>query len=462
MQGKTALFKDRDEAGRCLAAKLEPFRGDDLVVLGLPRGGVPVARRVAETLGAPLDVVIARKVGVPFQPEIGMGAIGEDGVGIVHDAIVRAGRVTGRELDHARLRERVEVDRRVRCYRADRTSLPLAGRTAIVVDDGIATGSTAWTACRVARARGAARVVLATPVAPVRTLTALHDVADAQACVVTVDAIGAVGQWYRDFRHVTDDEVLACLRPTGRPQRNGGAWSTAPRDDEVEIPSGSACLPGRLTVPHDARSVVVFALGSGNARHSPRTRFVAHGLQRAGLATLVCDLLTPGEELDRYNVFDLGLLTRRLADITGWLRTTGPPGLTVSYLGTGTGSAAALWAAGEPGANIAAVVSISGQPGLVRPRLGAVTAPVLLIVPGAEDRGLGRLNREAVAQLRCPSHLTVVREAGDLFEEPRTLERVVIQATGWFLEHPRPTPAPALTTTPTSTPVPAPARQPIG
>ncbi len=149
------LFADRVDAGRRLAAGLQHLRGQDVVVLGLPRGGVPVAEEVARSLGAPLDVIVVRKIGVPFQPELGMGAIGEDGVRIVDVGVMEMTGATDREFGVVEARERTELERRSRRFRGNRTRVPLVGRTAVIVDDGIATGSTARAACQVARAHGA-------------------------------------------------------------------------------------------------------------------------------------------------------------------------------------------------------------------------------------------------------------------------------------------------------------------
>lgn len=160
------LFINRVDAGRRLGERLQHLRGDNVVVVGLPRGGVPVASEVARVLGAPLDVIVVRKLGVPFQPELGMGAIGEGGVRVLNEALVGSAGVTPDELAAVERRERAELDRRIRRYRGGRLGVSLAGRTVVIIDDGIATGSTARAACRVVRAQGAARVVLAVPVAP--------------------------------------------------------------------------------------------------------------------------------------------------------------------------------------------------------------------------------------------------------------------------------------------------------
>ena len=205
------MFDDRVDAGRRLAARLGHLRGEPVVVLGLPRGGVPVAAEVARALGAPLDVIVVRKLGVPFQPELGMGAVGEDGVRVINPEVMAAAEVTAAELAAAEARERAEVARRAARYRGGRPRTPLQGKVAVIVDDGIATGSTARAACQIARALGAARVVLATPVAPPGWQERIGRDADEMIAVITPAPFYGIGQFYADFSQTTDDEVIACL-----------------------------------------------------------------------------------------------------------------------------------------------------------------------------------------------------------------------------------------------------------
>ncbi|MEU1011518.1 phosphoribosyltransferase family protein [Streptomyces sp. NPDC005890] len=426
-------FRNRLEAGRRLGERLEYLRGQDVVVLGLPRGGVPVAAEVAEALDAPLDVCLVRKLGVPYQPELGMGAIGEDGVRVINQEVLRGTGVSDADLAGVEERElRVLHDRAAR-YRGAAPAVSVAGRTAVVVDDGVATGSTARAACRIARARGAARIVLAVPVAPRDFARRLGGDADELVCLHTPWDFAAVGQFYADFAQVDDEEVTACLRrAASRHRHTAGAGST---DREVTVTAGAVRLGGRLTVPEGATGVVAFAHGSGSSRHSPRNRFVAEGLHRAGLGTLLFDLLTDAEEADRGNVFDIALLAGRLLDATRWLgEEPDVEGLAVGWFGASTGAAAALWAAADPDARPAAVVSRGGRPDLAGPRLAAVTAPTLLVVGGADPLVLD-LNREAQAQLRCENRLAVVPGATHLFEEPGTLEQVTELARDWFTDH---------------------------
>ncbi len=435
------FLADRFDAGRRLAERLQHLRDDPVVVLGLPRGGVPVAFEVARSLDAPLDVIVVRKLGVPFQPELGMGAIGEDGIRIINDEIVRMAGISESELAAVEARERAELERRAQRFRGDRPRTALAGRTAIIVDDGIATGSTARAACQVARAQGARRVVLAVPVAPLGWIARIGPDADECIALETPGSFWAIGQFYADFSQTSDDEVVDCLeRAAGRVLAIAGSPARVPddppsRDEEVEVLAGPVRLGGHLTVPDGATGIVVFAHGSGSSRHSPRNRYVASVLNQAGLGTLLFDLLTTAEEHDRANVFDIDLLAHRLVGVTRWLRTQPDAGLLpIGYFGASTGAAAALWAAAEPDSDTAAVVSRGGRPDLASPRLATVTAPTLLIVGGYDDVVLD-LNRQAQAQLRCESRLAVVPGATHLFDEPGTLQAAAELARDWFTSH---------------------------
>ncbi|WP_307845307.1 hypothetical protein [Planomonospora sp. ID67723] len=233
--------------------------------------------------------------------------------------------------------------------------------------------------------------------------------------------------------------MSAHLRETREPdvrleaEMDAGTGPGVPQ--EVLMRAGEVELAGTLTVPDGATGIVVFVHGSGSSRHSPRNRYVAGVLNDAGLGTLLFDLLTPAEEGDRANVFDISLLAERLRRVTGRLREQ-VPGLRVGYFGASTGAAAALWAAaGEAGGGgITAVVSRGGRPDLAGPRLAEVSAPTLLIVGGRDEQVLA-MNEEARARLRCENRLEVVPGATHLFEEPGTLEKAAALARDWFLRH---------------------------
>ncbi|MFF3742998.1 phosphoribosyltransferase family protein [Streptomyces kronopolitis] len=427
------LFTDRADAGRRLAEALRHLERDDPVVLGLPRGGVPVAFQVARALHAPLDVIVVRKLGVPSQRELAFGAIGEGGVRVISDDIVRRGRLDASDLASVEHTEAAELARQAERFRAGRQRLPLEGRTAIVVDDGVATGATAAAACEVVRAQGAARVVLAVPVAPPDAAERLRAALDEFVCLSTPFGFSAVGEWYRDFSQTPDDEVVSLLaRAADGPGAADGPRTGGDVAEEVAIEASGVLLTGDLTVPAGAGAVVMFAHGSGSSRHSPRNRLVATALQEAGLGTLLFDLLTPAEEGDRAKVFDIETLAGRLIGATGRLRDR--TGLPIGYFGASTGAAAALRAAADPGADIGAVVSRGGRPDLAGPGLSGVRAPTLLIV-GGDDTMVIDLNRAAQAALRCENRLEIVPGATHLFEEPGALQEVSELAREWFLRH---------------------------
>jgi putative phosphoribosyl transferase len=430
-------FTDRREAGRRLGAEVVGLGLDRPVVLGLPRGGVPVAYEVARALEAPLDVLVVRKLGCPWQPELGLGAIGEDGVRLLNAELIRATQVGAHELEAVARREGRELERRVERYRQGRPAIELAGRTVLVVDDGLATGFTARAGLEVVRRRGAQRVVLAVPVAPGDTLAELAEVADDVVCLETPAWFSSIGAFYSDFSQTSDAEVTELLAAADG--SSGAAASPVATTDPqraVEIPAArGVTLPGELAGPAAAAGVVVFAHGSGSSRRSPRNLAVARTLNDAGLATLLFDLLTDDEAIDRAKVFDIGLLADRLVAATRWLQhepeVAGSP---VGYFGASTGAAAALWAAAELGTDIAAVVSRGGRPDLAAERLAEVTAPTLLIV-GGRDTAVLDLNEQARRLLRCPSGLEIVPGATHLFEEPGAMDAVATSAADWFRRH---------------------------
>lgn len=204
------MFRDRQDAGAQLAARLVHLGQESPVVLGLARGGVPVAREVAAALAAPLDVLVVRKLGAPGRDELALGAIGE-GVRILNERVVNALRISERELREIEVRERRELTRRTRLYRAGRPGRDVDGLTTIVVDDGIATGASAIAACRVVRQQGAKRIVLAAPLAPLdwRPPNSAH--IDEFVTVHRVANLRAIGRWYEDFTQVSDEAVMRLL-----------------------------------------------------------------------------------------------------------------------------------------------------------------------------------------------------------------------------------------------------------
>ena len=205
-------FRDRREAGRLLAAKLTAYaKRPDVIVLALPRGGVPVAYEVAQALEAPLDVFLVRKLGMPGHEEYALGAIATGGVRVINQDLVQALRLPPATIEAIAAREQQELERRERVYRGDHPPPDVRGRTVILVDDGLATGATMHAAVKALRQQGAGRVVVAVPIAPPDTCDQLREVVDDIVCAVTPEPFHAVGLWYEDFSQTTDDEVRDLL-----------------------------------------------------------------------------------------------------------------------------------------------------------------------------------------------------------------------------------------------------------
>ncbi|MCM6775786.1 phosphoribosyltransferase [Nocardia sp. CDC159] len=207
------IYPDRVAAGRALGGSLTHLRAADPLVLGLPRGGVPVAAAVRSVIGGDLDVLLVRKLGVPWQPELAMGAIGEGGIRVLNDDVVRHTGVRPEQLAAIEERERAELERRQRVLRAELAPVPLKDRTAVIVDDGMATGATVVVACEIARLHEPRRIAVAVPVSSIEALRRVERLADEVVCPFVPRILGGVGGAYDDFHQLEDAEVIALLRP---------------------------------------------------------------------------------------------------------------------------------------------------------------------------------------------------------------------------------------------------------
>jgi putative phosphoribosyl transferase len=305
-------------------------------------------------------------------------------------------------------------------------------------------------AVRALRSLGAARIVVAVPVAARSVAEKLRAEADAVVCVVETDWLNGISAWYDDFEQTTDAEVHALLsgfsgsREAGETPDTGRRAGRAAASESLTIEAAGVRLSADLAVPSPCRGVVVFAHGSGSGRSSPRNRQVAATLQAAGLATLLADLLTPDEEAidtrTRHLRFDIGLLATRLVALVDWVALDARlAGLGVGAFGASTGAAAALIAAARRPRRLDAVVSRGGRPDLAREALRLVRCPTLLITGGL-DFEVSELNRDAFAELSCEKAIETVPGATHLFEEPGALAAVAGYAKDWFVRHLRPPP----------------------
>ena len=414
------LFRNRQEAGERLAAVLREKEWERPVVLGIPRGGVPVAAVVARALDGELGVVVARKLRAPWQPELAIGAITADGVSYVNHRLAREVGADERYLEEEQARQTEEARRREEEFNSHRRPA-VAGRDVIIIDDGIATGATAIAAIRSMKAAGARRVVLAVPVGPPETIHALKAEADDVVCVAVESDFFAIGQFYVDFRATEDAEVKAVLESS---RRQGAARdpraATVARDGVrlavvLSTPGGAGPFP-----------MVVFVHGLGSGKDSPRNVVIAEHLLDAGFATILFDLSGHGES------------------------TRDPRG---SEAFIDDLEAVYLWALQQPevdssrtgiaGSSLGAVVAVDAvRAGRVVPRalvlrappvdegdLAGLTVPSLVLV-GAHDPLLPGVRAAAT---HCAAvTLSVVPGADHLFEEPGALEEALQRTIEWF------------------------------
>ena len=393
-------------------------------------------------LDVPLDIIVVRKLGVPYQPELAMGAIGEGGVRILNDRVVALTGVTPAQIDEAQTREEVELARRAVRFRGTRQRVPLAGRGRVDrrrrhrnrLDGTRRVQGRTRPGCRASRRRDAR--------APPDTVASLQDDADEVIVLHTPQQFFAIGQFYEDFAPTPDDEVVRLLAASREPvvasaAEAGDAGDPPDRDEEVEVHVGAATVGGHLTVPDGARAIVaVRGTAAAAAATAHATGSSRRPSTRAGLGTLLFDLLTPAEEHDR------GERVRHpVACAAGWSTSPGgcapsPTGAT-RRSGTSARARAPVPPSGRPPNPTrcaspwchAAVVPTSRYA-----RLGDVRSPTLLIV-GGDDTLVLQLNREAQAQMQCETRLSVVPGASHLFEEPGTLQLAAELARDWFVDH---------------------------
>jgi putative phosphoribosyl transferase len=451
------MFLDREQGGRQLAAKLDRYRLQSPVVLGIARGGIPVAFEVARFLGAPLEPLAVRRIALPGCAGVAAGAVAEGGIAFLSPDALLVSPTAEPDAVEAAARAAEELEHDVAAWRGRRPPPDLVGRTVLLVDDGVASGASARAAARAVRRWGAVRVVLAAPVVAAARASGLREeVDDLVAVELPLDCL-AVAPWYDRFPSLSDEDVASYL---ARARRQSRGRDEAPPSDAaadggehlVEVPvEGSRTLDAALAAPEDARGLAVIVGGGAAAHGHPRDAAVADRLRRGGFATLRPRLLTAAEADEdagsgRYGV-DVGLLGRRLELVTRWAATASPArGLPLGYFGVGAGAAAALAAAAEfqP---VAAVVSCGGRVDLVeRATLARVRAPVLVVVgtagggPRAAEKderalAIGRAALDALPDAR----LAVVRGATHRMSEPGSFALVARLTAEWFQAHLVPT-----------------------
>lgn len=410
-------YKNREDAGRKLGEALADKGYANAVVLGIPRGGVPVAAVVAQAIRGQLGVVVARKLRAPAQPELAIGAVTADGATWINTPVARDTGADQRYLDREIATQVAEAKHREEAFDGHRQPR-VEGRVVIIVDDGIATGATAIAAARSMRNSGAKEVVLAVPVAPPDTVAALQGEFDAIVCPRIERDFWAIGQFYDDFRQVGDDQVKATLE----------RFAARPETIEGRVRRGPVELAARLRVPAPDAPLVTFVHGLGSSKDSPRNVVIAERLFDRGLATLLFDLSGHGDsgpgregDIDAY-ILDLAAALN-WADAQGVANTNRQ-----AVAGSSLGAVVALRAAAEGAIQPAALV-LRAPP--ARPEDYAGLRTPALVLVGSEDHLLGAA-REAARM--CPFvELRVVPGAGHLFEEPGTLEEATEITTDWLV-----------------------------
>lgn len=418
-------FKDREQASQVLGQKLSIYKDQNPLVLAIPRGGVPIAFGIAKSLRCPLDLLMVKKIGAPRQPELAVGAVSEDGKPIFDDGLVRTLSLSGSYLKQAADKKIQEIQEQLRKFRGSKKSESVKGRTVILVDDGIATGSTLIAAIEFLKQKKPRKIVVAAPVGAMDTVERIKKLVDDVVCPLTPENFMAVGLWYESFDQVPDEEVIRLI--------GEARFTSQDPEEQITIKDGEKELHGDLVRVSKEQGLIIFAHGSGSSRKSPRNRHVAQELNKLGYDTLLFDLLTEEEAQDRRKVFNMNLLARRLllATDTAVAAFDGkaPP---LGYFGASTGAGAALIAAAQSAHKISAVVSRGGRPDLADAFLTQVDAPTLLIV-GGKDTQVIELNALAKQKLR-DCEMSIVPGATHLFEESGAMEEVIELASQWFCE----------------------------
>ena len=422
-------FDNRQAAGRALADELtgsvHPARS---VLAAIPRGGVAVARPIADRFGVPLTVAYARKLTSPQEPELAFGALDEDDQMITDPFIVSALGLGPDDVEKARARVRAEIQRRMALYRVPPLGHYLPDRSVVLVDDGLATGLTMRAALAYARRHGAGDITVAVPCASAQAADRFRKDADRFVSLFVDEAFGAVGAYYADFSPVTDDEVVRLL---------SGPLDRAPSGLRLSFVNRKGLrLAGELLVPatRGPHPVVVFAHGAGSGKASPRNRAVARALTAAGFAACLFDFTghgesqgTPEESTLEQQVDDLRAALALLATLDDIAPRR------IGIAGSSSGAAVALRVAAGS-ARVGALVLRSANPEGAEWAARDVTAPTLLAV-GERDAPIRAVNESLLEDLGGPKRLEVVPGADHLFEDPEALVRATALTVAWFKEH---------------------------
>ena len=424
------MFKDRHHAAMSLLETIENFPLDksNTVVVGLPRGGVPVASVLAQKLDLPLEIICVKKIGYPGNPELAFGAATESGEFVINSDIRRMSNLREDEIEELLDKHILIAKAKATRLRQGRAMLNLKDKDILLVDDGIATGATVEAAIKMLKHNKVNEIIVVTPLASEESVARISPQVDKVIVLETPSPFLSVGRWYRSFEPVSDIEVERILDQCQVQDQNKYQIN-------ITLNCNGQCLDGKLVKVSDEKAWVVFVHGSGSSHLSPRNNWVASELNAAGFSTLLFDLLTPQEDSDYNTHFDIDLLTERLVLAIKWLihsdhfSTSTPIGL----FGASTGAAAALVAAAkyQDEFPLYSIVSRGGRPDLAgEHNLRDIMLPTLLLV-GSRDFPIIEYNEKAKNQI-YNSQMQLIANATHLFEEPGTLEKVAELTTNWF------------------------------
>lgn len=419
-------FESRQEAGQILGQRLLSYKDQNPLILAIPRGGLPVAYEVAKTLKASLDLILVKKIGAPKNPELAVGAVSEDSKPVFNEELVQLLKIDHKALNKMAEQKIDELKEQAKKLRGNTPLQSVKDRVVIIVDDGIATGASLTAAIQLIKQNNPQKIIVATPVGANDTIQQIKKLVDDVVCVEIPQNFMAVGIWYENFDQVPDEEVIRLLGEAN--------YLKNQNSEEIKITEGNESFPGELTTVDSMRGLIIFAHGSGSGRFSPRNKFVANELNKAGFSTLLFDLLTEQEASDRQNVFNMDLMARRLLKATDWaaerFKNRNVP---IAYFGADTGAGAAFHATAKTSQNIFAIVSRGGRPDLAEEHLEKIKSPTLLIA-GENDNQIIPPNKKAQKKLKS-ARFVLIPKASHLFEEPGALDEVVEYAIDWFLTY---------------------------
>ena len=424
------MFRDRHQAAMALVETLQnyPLDKTNTVVVGLPRGGVPIASVIAQKLELPLEVICVKKIGYPGNTELAIGATTEAGDVVINSNIKKMANLREDEIEELVEKYTLMAKAKAKRFRKNRPQLNLKNRDVVIVDDGIATGATVEAAIKFLKRIKVNEIIIATPLASKDSVSRLSIQVDKLIALETPSPFISVGRWYRSFEQVNDLEVEKTLELSNQMSKNSYQVS-------VTLNCDGQCLDGKLVKVEDEKAWIVFVHGSGSSHLSPRNNWVASELNKASFSTLLFDLLSPQEDLDYAKRFDIKLLSERLVLALKWLIHSDhfSPSTPIGLFGASTGAAAALVAAAkyQDELPIYSIVSRGGRPDLAEfQSLQEIMLPTLLIV-GAKDYPVIEYNRKAYKQI-YNSKMQLVTNATHLFDEPGTLEKVAKLTIKWF------------------------------